>query len=50
MLHKELVGLKTKLGFHNCFAVDRVGFGGGLALLWMNELDISIFFLQQSSY
>lgn len=24
---KQVVGLKTKLGFDNCFAVDRVGFG-----------------------
>lgn len=26
--------IKHKLGFKNCFMVDSVGKGGGLALLW----------------
>jgi exonuclease III len=30
------------LGFENCFAVDRQGRGGGLALFWRNSLKCSI--------
>ena len=34
--------LKVSLGFTSCFAVDRIGFGGGLALLWNPNLDVTL--------
>ncbi|CAM8911363.1 unnamed protein product [Rhodiola kirilowii] len=34
--------LKFHLGFRNCFAVERRGLAGGLALLWNEEIDVSI--------
>ena len=34
--------LRSRWDFENCFAVDSVGKGGGLALLWMNEVFVEI--------
>ncbi|GAV68371.1 hypothetical protein CFOL_v3_11874, partial [Cephalotus follicularis] len=34
--------VKVRLGFQNCMLVDPVGIGGRLALLWEEELDLSI--------
>lgn len=34
--------LRIKIGFRNCFVVDRVGLSGGLALLWNEEVDLTI--------
>lgn len=31
---------KYKLGFTNCFVVDSVGRGGGLALFWKDDCDL----------
>ena len=34
--------LRSKWYFDNCLTVDCVGRGGGLALLWMNEIEAEI--------
>ncbi|CAM8975431.1 unnamed protein product [Rhodiola kirilowii] len=34
--------LKLKFGFRYCFAVDCKGKAGGLAVLWLEELDLTI--------
>ncbi|CAM8987641.1 unnamed protein product [Rhodiola kirilowii] len=34
--------LKLQLGFRNCFMVERRGLAGGLALLWNDDVDVSI--------
>ncbi|CAM8924063.1 unnamed protein product [Rhodiola kirilowii] len=34
--------LRVKLGYSSCFAVSRNGLGGGLALLWNNEVEVSL--------
>ncbi|CAM8888420.1 unnamed protein product [Rhodiola kirilowii] len=34
--------LRVKLGYSNCFSVGRKGLGGGLALLWNDEVDVSL--------
>ncbi|KAL9687653.1 hypothetical protein QQ045_032060 [Rhodiola kirilowii] len=34
--------MKIKLGFDNCFAVDRQGLSGGLAVLWNSDTDLEI--------
>ena len=39
---KKMLALKFSLGFSFGFAVDRVGLGGGLALLWKPSLDVSL--------
>lgn len=33
----QLENLRVRLGFEGLFIVDRVGMGGGLALLWRNS-------------
>ena len=38
----EMEWLKSKWCFDNCLAVDSIGRGGGLALLWMNEASVEI--------
>jgi hypothetical protein len=40
MHHNRLEFLKSKLGIENLFRVDSVGKGGGLCLLWKNEVDV----------
>lgn len=34
--------IKRKLQFNYCFSVDRSGTNGGLALLWNQNLDLSV--------
>lgn len=34
--------LRMKLGFVNCFAVDRIGLSGRLAILWNNETQVDV--------
>ncbi|KAL9675120.1 hypothetical protein QQ045_003321 [Rhodiola kirilowii] len=34
--------LRVRLGFKNCFSVDRRGLAGGLALLWNEEVEVSV--------
>lgn len=34
--------LKFKLGFGNCFAVDREGRSGGVAILWKNKYNFRV--------
>lgn len=42
LLAKDWGFLRVKLGFRNCFVVDRKGLSGGLALLWHDDTDLSI--------
>lgn len=32
----------VRLGCHGCLVVDKIGKGGGLALLWFEDIDVSI--------
>lgn len=34
------VGLKKKLGLNKGFSVSRIGLGGGLVLLWWDNVDV----------
>jgi hypothetical protein len=34
--------LKGRIGLNNCFIVDGVGKGGGLALFWCDEIKIQV--------
>lgn len=34
--------ISVRLGFNGCLAVDKVGKGGGLALLWSDDIDLSV--------
>ncbi|CAM8950433.1 unnamed protein product [Rhodiola kirilowii] len=38
----KLEGVRCKLGFRGCFVVPSRGASGGLALLWKEELDLSV--------
>ena len=38
----KMLQLRFLLGFRNGFGVDRVGIGGGLILLWKEELEVSL--------
>ncbi|CAJ2669983.1 unnamed protein product [Trifolium pratense] len=43
LVHKNKIDeLRYLLGFENCFAVDREGQGGGLALLWRSSIQCNI--------
>lgn len=42
MTSKQMKRLKFKLGFDCGIFVDRVGLGGGLALLWMSSVDVTL--------
>lgn len=37
-----MVDSGKRLGFDNCFAVSREGMGGGLAMLWNEDLELEI--------
>jgi hypothetical protein len=39
---RKLERLRIQLGYSSCLGVDRVGRGGGLALLWSDDVRISI--------
>ena len=38
----EMEWLRSRWHYDNCFAVDSVGRGGGLALLWMNDVQVEV--------
>lgn len=42
MTEKRICNLRFCFGFSNCFAMDRVGLGGGLALFWKDGVDMSL--------
>jgi hypothetical protein len=39
---RSIEWLRIKLGFHGALGVNRARFGGGLALLWSNEVSVQI--------
>lgn len=39
---KDMIEIANKLGFENLYAVDRVGRGGGLAVLWKSTVDYDV--------
>lgn len=39
---KDMSEITNKLGFENSYAVNRVGRGGGLAILWKNTIDCQV--------
>jgi exonuclease III len=42
-LHKtKMENVRCKVGYPNMFVVDRIGKSGGLALLWNDEISVSI--------
>lgn len=42
MLTIQTQSIKRKLGFDSCFIVDHNGLSDGLALLWMDDVDLTI--------
>lgn len=42
MLTIQMQSIKRKFGFDNCFIVDQNGLRDGLALLWMDDVDLTI--------
>ena len=38
----KMMNMSKKLAFDNCLAVDRNGMGGGLAMLWNDDLELEI--------
>ncbi|GLT29908.1 hypothetical protein SLA2020_047410 [Shorea laevis] len=40
----EMNSMCLDLGFDQCFAIDCVGKGGGLALLWIDDFTLTISF------
>ena len=38
----EMGWLRYRWRFDNCFAVDSIGKGGGLAMLWMHEAQLEV--------
>lgn len=38
--NKEAKKVRVKLGFNNCFVVEREGLGGGLMLLWAEKMEV----------
>ena len=48
LLRGEMEALKRRLGFVNGFYVDCQNRGGGLALLWRDDVQLSIMRLQRS--
>jgi hypothetical protein len=38
----RVVNIKSRLGMNNCFTVDGIGKGGGLALYWVDSIKIEI--------
>lgn len=39
---RRIEELRVKLGYDNCFSVDKVGRSGGLAVFWKNSMNCSI--------
>ncbi|GKV22985.1 hypothetical protein SLEP1_g32779 [Rubroshorea leprosula] len=44
----EMTSIRPDLGFDQCFAVDCVGRGGGLAMLWRDDFSLTISTFSQS--
>ena len=42
LLARQVESVCRDFNFENCFAVDRTGMGGGLALIWRAEVNVSI--------
>ena len=42
MLARQVESICRDFNLENCFAVDRTGMGGGLALLWSVDVNVSI--------
>ncbi|KAH9651249.1 reverse transcriptase domain-containing protein [Citrus sinensis] len=42
MTARQMQGKASKLQFQNCFAVDREGLGGGLAMCWTEDINVEI--------
>lgn len=42
MTARQMQGKASKLQFQNCFAVDREGLGGGLAMCWTDDINVEI--------
>lgn len=38
----QMTSRSKEMGFDNCFNVSRNGMGGGLALMWSNDVDVNI--------
>ncbi|GLT73742.1 hypothetical protein SLA2020_455790 [Shorea laevis] len=39
---KGMEGIRRRLGYRNCFTVDRKGQSGGLAMLWNSDISLSL--------
>ncbi|GKU89768.1 hypothetical protein SLEP1_g3863 [Rubroshorea leprosula] len=44
----EMTSIRPDLGFDQCFAVDCVRRGGGLAMLWRDDFNLTISIFSQS--
>ena len=40
--NQEMEWLRSRWRFDKCFTVEGIGRGGGLALLWMEEVNIEV--------
>lgn len=38
----QMERVRVRVGFENCFAVDRVGLSGGLGILWRDSVDVRV--------
>lgn len=47
-MDRRIEELRVKMGFANCFSVDRAGRSGGLAVFWKRTVDCSIFGYSQN--
>ncbi|GKV19445.1 hypothetical protein SLEP1_g29706 [Rubroshorea leprosula] len=45
---RRMEGVRRQLGFKNCFTIDRVGTGGGLAMLWQDGVILSLLSYSQN--
>lgn len=46
--NNKMQALKRKLGWYGCFTVDPLGRGGGLAILWKEEVNVSVMSFSQN--
>lgn len=42
MTKLQMENLRAELKFDCCFSVERCGMGGGLALLWNNDVNVDV--------
>lgn len=42
LMFGQIMNMGKRLGFDNCMAISRNGMGGGLALLWNDDLELEI--------